>query len=189
MAPGWASAQTAPTQEEIAAGYLPYHHLIVDDFPVLDTDPSPEGMYTYGFRHYNYRGVTVPKGGGFSTRVTEWIVRCGFDRNKSWRKSWFKAFSEILPHEQGHLDISVLHSLQLATISIDKLPTGEGRTATEAAESLKRHLEALVAETSKKAQAEQDAYDAATSHGANLSKQRQWTTTIQERLKEAGESQ
>ena len=143
-------------------------------------------MFTYGFRHYNYRCITVRKGGGFSARITQWIVRYGFDRNKSWRKSWFKSFSEILPHEQGHLDISALHSVRLARTSLDRLPTGEGETSEAAIENVKKNLEALVERTSKESQAEQDAYDAATSHGGNPSKQQEWTTTLQGRLKGAG---
>jgi len=186
LAPALAVAQAPPNQKEIINGYLPYHRLVAEDFSVSDTDRSPQGMYTYGFRHYNYRGVTVSKDGHFSARVTEWIVRCGFDRNRSWRKSWFKAFNEMLPHEQGHLDISVLHSTRLARMSLDKLPVGEGESAQAAANNLKSKLEALVERTSKEAQAEQDVYDAATSHGANQSKQREWTAAIQKRLKKAG---
>jgi hypothetical protein len=186
IALGRALAQAPPTQKEITEGYLPYHHLLVEDFPISDADRSPEGMYTYGFRHYSYRYVTVRKDGGFSARVTEWSVRCGFDRNKSWRKSWFKSFNEILPHEQGHLDISILYSTRLAHTKLDRLPTGEGESVQAAADNLKTNLDALVARTSKEAQAEQDVYDTETSHGANRAKQREWTSTIQKRLKEVG---
>ncbi len=51
---------------------------------------------------------------------------------------------------------------------------------------LKKGVEALFEQTLKEGQAEQDAYDAATSEGANQSKQREWTATIRERLKKAG---
>jgi hypothetical protein len=184
---GVAQAQLPPTQQEIAQGYLPYRRLTAADFPVRDNVPSPHGMYTYGFRHYNYRSLTERgPDGRFSARVTEWVVRAGFNQNKSWRKSWFKRVDELLPHEQGHLDISLLHSVPFARMSLDKLPTGEGATAKAAADDLKKNLEALLQRVTKGAQAEQDAYDAATSHGENRARQQEWTAKINRRLREAG---
>jgi uncharacterized protein DUF922 len=186
MVPGSAIAQLPPTQKEIADGYLPYHRLVVQDFPINDTDHSPRVVVTYGFCHYACRSVTVRKDDHFSARVTKWVVRSGFDRNRSWRKGWFKSFNEILPHEQGHLDITILHCRRLARMNLDELPVGQGNSAQAAAANLKKGVEALFEQTIKEGQAEQDAYDAATSGGANQSKQREWTATIRERLKKAG---
>lgn len=187
-ASGEPSRDAAQWKKEIANGCLPYHRLVAEDFPVSDADRSPQGMYTYGFRHYNYHWVAAPNGGRSVARVTNWTVRYGFDRNKSWRKSWFKQVKETLPHEQGHLDISVLHSVPFARMSLDKLPVGEGENAQAASNDLKNKLEALVNRVSQEAQAEQDAYDAATSHGTNQAKQREWTAAIQKRLDQAGVS-
>jgi hypothetical protein len=182
-----AEAQLPPTQQEIAQGYLPYRRLTAADFPIRDNAPSPHGMYTYGFRHYNYRSATERRPDGrFSARVTEWVVRAGFNRNKSWRKSWFKRVEELLPHEQGHLDISLLHSVPFARMSLIELPIGEGSTAKAAEDDLKKKLEALLQRVTKGAQAEQDAYDAATSHGENRMRQQEWSAKINRRLREAG---
>jgi hypothetical protein len=183
---GQQSYDTPEWEKEIANGYLPYHRLVADDFPINEAANLPHGMFTSGFRHYNYHWVTVSKDGRVSARVTEWNVRYGFDRNKSWRRNGFKAVDETLPHEQGHLDISVLHSIRFARTSLDQLPVGEGESAQAAANDLKNKLQALVERVGKEAQAEQDEYDAATSHGANQSSQRQWTAAIQQRLKQAG---
>ena len=180
------SYDTPQWKKEIANGYLPYHRLVAEDFSINDADHLPHGMFTSGFRHYNYHWVTVPKDGRVSVRVTEWNVRYGFDRNKSWRRNGFKLVDETLPHEQGHLDISVLHSTRFARASLDQLPVGEGENAQMAANDLKKKLQALVERVGKEAQVEQDEYDAATSHGANQSSQRQWTAAIQQRLKQAG---
>ena len=180
-------AQLPPTPQEIAQGYLPYRRLTAADFPVRDNEPSRHGMYTLGFRRYNYRAATARGADGrFSARVTDWVVRAGFNRNRSWRKSWFKRVDELLPHEQGHLDISLLHSARFARTSLDELPTGEGATAKAAADDLRKKLEALLQRVTKGAQAEQDAYDAATSHGENRLKQQEWTARINRRLRDAG---
>jgi len=186
MVPGLAIAQLPPTQKQIADGVLPYHRLVVQDFLINDTDHSPRVAVTYGFCHYACRSVTVRNDEHFSARVTKWVVRSGFNRNRSWRKSWFKSFSEILPHEQGHLDISILHCRRLARMNLDELPIGQGNSAQAATANLMKAVEALFEQRMKAGQAEQDAYDAATSEGANQSKQREWTATIRERLKKAG---
>jgi hypothetical protein len=183
---GLTLGQNPPTHKETIEGYLPYRRLTGNDFPVRDTDPSSHGMYTSGFRHYDYRAVTVRANGRFLSRVTDWTVRAGFNRNKSWRKSWFQSLNDALPHEQGHLDISVLHSARPARTSLDKLPTGEGVTEKAAEDDLKKNLQALVRRVTKEAQSEQDAYDAAASHGANRTKQREWTANIKRRLQSAG---
>jgi hypothetical protein len=180
------SYDTPEWKKEIANGCLPYHRLVVEDFPINDAGFVPLEMFTSGFRHYTYQCVMVPKKGRFSARVTRWNVRFGFDRNKSWRRSSFKLVDETLPHEQGHLDISVLHSKRFARTGLDQLPVGEGESAPAAANDLKNKLQALVQRVSKETQAEQNTYDAGTSHGTNQSRQREWTAAIQQRLKQAG---
>jgi hypothetical protein len=119
-------------------------------------------------------------------RITEWKVRSGFNRNKSWRKSGFKDVERLLPHEQGHLDINELHSRRLARVELDDLPTGTGDTSEEAIDDLKSKLKAFTAKLSKDDQTEQDAYDAETAHGTNKSRQEAATAALQERLRQAG---
>ena|SRR6516162_552556 len=185
---GQAIHEAPPWKEEMAKGYFPYHRLAVGDFPINDAvHPGNEmGMYTMGFIHYRFKGHWIMQNGHVLDRVTEWLVWSGFNRNKSWRKSWFKPVKEALPHEQGHLDISELHGRHLAEMPLDKLPLGEGANPQAASADLGRKLQALAERVTKEAQREQDRYDAETAHGKNVSKQRDWSAAIQARLKRAG---
>ena len=185
---GQAIHEAPPWKEEIAKGYFPYHRLAVGDFPINDAvHPGNEmGMYTMGFIHYRFKGHWIMQNGHVLDRVTEWLVWSGFNRNKSWRKSWYKSVKETLPHEQGHLDISELHGRHLAEMPLDKLPLGEGANPQAASADLGRKLQALAERVTKEAQREQDRYDAETAHGKNVSKQREWSAAIQARLKRAG---
>lgn len=176
---------TPEWRKEISHGYLPYHRLARTDFPINDQTNSRYAMYTAGFFHYNYRYQCHGEGRSVA-RITEWRVRSGFNRNKSWRKSWFKDVERLLAHEQGHLDINELHSRRLARMNLDDLPIGKGETSEKAIDDLKSKLKAFAAKVSKDDQAEQDSYDAETSHGTNKSRQLAATAAIQRRLKEAG---
>ena len=114
---------TPEWRKEISQGYLPYQRLLRSDFPIVNEANSKWAMYTTGFFHNNYRYKCQGED-RVVARITEWKVRSGFNRNKSWRKSWFKDVERLLPHEQGHLDINELHSRRLARIGLDQLPTG-----------------------------------------------------------------
>lgn len=177
---------TPAWRKEIAHGCLPYHRLDRADFRIDDKAHPKYAMYTFGFFHYNYEYDCTEEDDHVIARMTEWKVRSGFNRNKSSRKSWFKAVERLLPHEQGHLDINELHSRRLAHMDLDELPAGEGETSEEAIDDLPSKLKALSAKTSKEDQAEQDAYDAETAHGTNKSKQLAAAAAIQKRLMAAG---
>jgi hypothetical protein len=177
---------TPAWRKEIANGYLPYHRLVRADFRIDDRAQPKYAMYTFAFFHFNYQYVFSDQNGQVVARVTEWRVRSGFDRNRSWRKSWYKTVEKLLPHEQGHLDINELHSRRLAHMDLDNLPMGNGRDGGEAADDLKVKLKTLSTKVSKEDQAEQDAYDARTAHGTNQVRQVAATAELQRRLKEAG---
>ncbi len=176
--PGW--------KIEISSGYLPYHRLVAADFPIDDAAHPQFGMHTAGFYHYLFKSHWTLTNDRVVARITDWTVRSGFNRNKSSRKSWFKFIQETLPHEQGHLDINEIYSRRLASMTLEELPVAEGGTAQAAFENLKIKLKALSDQVDQEAQAEQDAYDAATAHGKNVAGQREWNRRIQMRLKQAG---
>jgi hypothetical protein len=176
--PSWA--------EENARGRFPYHRLTASDFPINDAAYPQFGMHTDGFFHFQYNDRWTENNGHVVARVSDWNIWSGFDRNKSSRKSWFKKLAETLPHEQGHLDLSELHSKAFAETPIDKLPIGEGTTRKEAEADLQRKMSALSNRISAQNQTEQDRYDAETNHGANAAKQREWEAAIQARLIRAG---
>lgn len=177
---------TAEWKQEISNGYLPYRRLHFEDFPVNDRVHPQHDMFTWSFCHYNYRWVAPPSNGRVVARVTNWTVRSGFDRNKSSRKSWCRPTTELLAHEQGHLDIGELYGRRLARLTLEQLPTGSGSTTQAAAEDLKNKLEQMFSKYMSQAQAEHDAYDETTSHGTNYGRQKQRNAAIQNRLKQAG---
>jgi hypothetical protein len=170
----------------MAKGYFPYHLLVASDFPINDKVHPDSGMYTRGFFHYRYWDHLVAQNGRATDRVAEWIVWSGFDRNKSSRKSGFKLVDETLSHEQGHLDISELHSRRFAHTSLDKLPIGEGPGPEEASADLRAKMQAMADRVGEEAQKEQDLYDTETAHGKNASKQLEWSAAIHARLGRAG---
>lgn len=177
---------TPAWRKEIANGCLPYHRLVRADFRLDDRAHPEYAMYTFAFFHFNYRYEFSEESGQVVARVTEWKVRSGFDRNRSWRKRWYKTVEKLLPHEQGHLDINELHSRRLAHMDLDKMPIGKGKSAADAADDLKVKLKTLSTKVSEEDQAEQDAYDARTAHGTNQARQVAATAELQRRLKEAG---
>jgi hypothetical protein len=177
---------TPDWRKEIAHGYLSYHRLARVDFRVDDKAHPKYAMYTFGFFHYNYEPTCIKEGNRVIARITEWRVRSGFNRNKSSRKSWFKDVERLVIHEQGHLDINELHSRRLAHMKLEQLPVGEGRTSEAALADLRSKVTELSDKTSKEDQAEQDSYDAETSHGTNRVKQVAATAAIQKRLQAAG---
>jgi uncharacterized protein DUF922 len=180
---GRPSDSAAAWKEEIAAGYLPYRRLVCEDFPIDDRVHWENGIYTAGFFHYDYKFRCVTSKRRVVARVTEWVVRSGFDRNKSSRKSWFTSFERFLPHEQGHLDINEIHSRRLANTTLNKLPLGEGSTCKEAADDLKKKLDSLANRCSQEAQTEQNKYDQETARGRDELKQKEATADLEARLK------
>jgi len=172
--------------EENAKGRFSYHRLTASDFPINDAAHPQFGMHTQGFFRFHYNDRWTEDNGHVVARVVDWNVWSGFDRNKSSRKSWFKKVAETLPHEQGHLDLSELHSKAFAEPPGDKLPAGDGATRKEAEADLQRKMSAPSKRISAQKQIEQDRYDAETNHGANAAKQREWEATIQARLVRAG---
>src|SRR5207237_10390362 len=120
-----------------------------------------------------------------TAKVTELIVRSGYDRNKSWRRRSFDAVQSILAHEQGHLDINELHADEFKKLRPSELPAGIGLSGPAAMEDLRQKVQALAARILKESQAEQDLYDAETNHGAIGSQQLRWTAALQKRLKDA----
>ena len=172
--------------EEKAKGHFPYHRLVAADFQINDSVHPDNGMYTRGFYRFHYNDRCSDSSGHVVARITDWIVWSGFDRNKSSRKSWFKKVAETLAHEQGHLDLSELHSKAFAETPIDTLPIGEGASAKEAEADLQRKMTAFSDRITAQNQVEQDRYDAETNHGKNAVKQQEWSADIHTRLQRAG---
>lgn len=180
------SSDTTEWKEEIARGYIPYHRLTRDDFPINNKVEPKYAMLTSGFIHYQYRYELTASAEHTVARITKWVVRSGFDRTGSSRKSRLRHGQYPLLHEQGHLDIWALHGAQLANVELNDLPVGEGTSVQEAIGDLEIKVRARGSAAFSKCVAEQVSYDAETSHGSNAAKQRSATVAIRKRLKAAG---
>ncbi len=169
-------------KDEVAHGYLPYRKLKYEDFPIADGIPTPHLMHTEGFFHYSYKARWSQDGDSFTARISELTVRSGFDQNKSWKQSTFRETKALLDHEQGHLDISELHTNEFRK---SRIPVGSGDTGVAALEDLKTKIREISDRCNQESREEQAKYDQETSHGANTASQQQWTAALRQRLDEA----
>jgi hypothetical protein len=170
-------------KDEIAKGYLPYRKLVFSDFPAFDNTTSRHEMFTQGFVHYGFNARWNETGRGATAKVSNLTVRSGFDRNKSWRRSFAKNDPLLIEHEQGHLDINELHADEMRQIK--EMPVGKGIDYQEAMESLRRQMREIAERIIKEAQDEQNRYDQETNHGQNFVKQKLWTEALRERCQQA----
>lgn len=112
---------------------------------------------------------------GFKTNMNnasgkpEVIVYNKFYINKSWVRSDAK-IPDILRHEQGHFDLCELYTR--------KLKQRMDEFNFSASVNLKQDLYNIYNEISLEYEKRQQAYEQETSHGTNLSVQRNWTNAI-----------
>ncbi|MFI5387096.1 MAG: DUF922 domain-containing protein [Fimbriimonadales bacterium] len=168
-------------KSEIAHGYLPYRKLTYDDFPVANGVPTPHWMHTEGFFHYSYKTRWSERDGVITAKVTEIVIRSGFDQNKSWKQGTITETKALLEHEQGHLDINELHASEFRKAT---MPEGIGSTGIEAMEDLKVKIRAVCDKWDQESKAEQAKYDNDTNHGAIQAQQEAWTAALKKRLEE-----
>ncbi len=139
-------SQIPTWQDEIAKGCVPYHQLAVDDFRI-DDQAHPDGAYwVRAFIHPYWHYITIRNSGWWYAYVDQWIVRSGFDKGASSRKSKFHEMKRALPHVQAYLDIYELYGRQLATLKPGELPSGRGATPQEAIDVLNKSLDAFLKE-------------------------------------------
>src|SRR4029079_1450055 len=132
-------------EEEKQKGYLPYHQLTVDDFPIDDKSHPGAAWWVKPFIHPRYNPMpTNPRAGAFFIYVQDWAVYSGFDRNKSFRSSKFREMKSALPYAQALLDINEVCARKLAALQPAELPRGTGRTQAEATKDLETRLGEMV---------------------------------------------
>lgn len=179
-------AQPAHQVRLESRGLVPYHRLTLADFAINDKFKPRWMMVSVEFCLPQYGHVVENRDGCVVARVSEWAILSGLDRPNSSRKSWFTDFKNGLIHEQGHHDINELHARELAAVSIDTLPVGEGYTPTEAIHNLDDAIETFVSQFMSKSNLEQMIYDRETSHESNGTLQKKWTAKLNKRLRLAG---
>jgi hypothetical protein len=180
------ATEPIPTwKDEIAKNYLPYHQLMLEDFPINDEAHPEMAYWMQPFVHYYYHYLSkVSPGGMIYINVTDWTVFSGFDKNLSARNSKFREMKMFLPYIQALLDISDLHARQLGALKAGELPSGEGKTFTQARAQLEDRVAALVQIRAWEAQKETDAFREATKNGQNQKKVRELAAAIKKRLAE-----
>lgn len=108
--------------------------------------------------------------------TSEVIVKCFFDRTKSWTKDTESVY--LLAHEQLHFDITELFVRKLR-----KQLVALGSDCRQ----LNEHIEKFYNENYKDYVAYQDAYDRETHHSLNKEKQAFWEEKVKQELEELRE--
>jgi hypothetical protein len=184
-AAGAAQSPGAPAtaEEEQQKGYLPYHELTVDDFPIDDKTHPGAAWWVKPFIHPKFNpNPTNPRPGAFFVYVADWGIYSGFDKNKSFRSSKFKGMKEALPYAQALLDINEIYARQLAMLQPAELPRGTGRTQADATKDLENQLGDIVNAKLMEMKAEMDALGTATKNGEDKKKLAEMSADIKKRL-------
>ena len=170
-------------EDEILNGYLPYHQLTAEDFPIKD-DLGPETAYrVQPFIHYYYNCIgKMAQSGVVYAYVKDWTVFSGFNKNLSGRKSKFREMKDQLAYAQTFIDINELYARRLGALQPGELPSGSGRTWPEAQRELEDRLEKLCESQLREARKESETFANATKNGQNKKRVRELSAVIKKRL-------
>jgi hypothetical protein len=170
-------------KDEIAKGYLPYHQLTVDDFPI-DDHVHPEGAcWIQGYiRPYYHYQAKLSANGFVYAYITDWTVFSGFDKSQSSRKSTVRDMKPYLLSAQVTLDLNEIFARELAALKAGELPSGQGETFEKACAQLDDRVRAFVQTKVWQAEKETEAFSKATNQGQNQKKVRELSAKIRKRL-------
>ena len=179
-----ANTQAFPKwEDEILNGYIPYHQLTADDFPVKDDSGTEFAYWVQPFVHYYYTSVGKTAQGGITyAYVKDWTVFSGFNKNLSGRKSKFRGMKDELPYAQAILDINELYARRLAALTPVEFPSGSGTSWPEAQRQLENRIETLCQIQIAEARKEAETLAKATNNGRNKKRLRELTAAIKKRL-------
>jgi hypothetical protein len=169
-------------QDEIAKGFVPYHQVTIDDFPIDDKTQSEMAYSIKPFIDPRYHYLLMRNGDWFYAYLDKWVIFSGLDKNQSWRKSKFREMERSLPHAQAWLDLNEICARQLAALKPGELPSGRGATPREAAAALHQNLDVFLKEKYKVLQAEAEEFQKATNRGMNTKKVSELGKAIRKRL-------
>jgi hypothetical protein len=172
-------------KDEIAKGYLPYHQLTAEDFPINDEAHPKIAFRLQPFAHqFCHYALKLSSNGFVYAYVTDWIVFSGFDKNLSSRNGKFREMKTFLPYMQAIFDIGELHARKLAALKPGELPSGQGETFEKARAQLDDRLRAMSQTKAWDSQKEIDEFEKATNKGQNQKKVRELGAEIKKRLAE-----
>jgi hypothetical protein len=166
---------------------IPYRLLTWNDFPVNDQIGDSMSAHTQARLRYNYQPRYSRRGALVVAMVGAIEIQSGFDRSRSWRKSQFKSDpTELLAHEQGHLDLNEIRAVQLRQLKLSSYPVGMGATAQAAADDLRGKLKTFMDAQIAEIQQQHDRYDKETNHGRQAEPQKQWLDKIKQVREQLG---
>jgi len=166
-------------------GYLPYHQLTADDFPINDTGHPGMTYWVQPFLNYYYHSIGRVQHGMYFAYVKDWTVFSGFNKNLSGRKSNFRTIKEELPYAQAFLDINELYGRRLAALQPAEFPRGSGRSWPEAQRNLEDAIEKVSQRQMIEIRKETEKLATATNNGQNKKRVRELGAAIKKRLAQA----
>jgi hypothetical protein len=173
-------------EDEIMNGYLPYHQLTVDDFPLIDTLDAHATFSVQPFVHHYYNCMSkMAKGGMIYAYVKEWTVFSGFNKNLSGRRRQFRAMKDELPYAQAILDLNEIYARKMAALEPGEFPSGSGATWASAMRQLETGVETLCQRQLAETRREADTFVRATNNGQNKRRVRELSAAIKKRLAQA----
>ena len=173
-------------EDEIMNGYLPYHQLTVDDFPVIDTLDANATYSVQPFVHTYYNCISkMAQGGMIYAYVKDWTVFSGFNKNLSGRRRQFHNMKDELPVAQAVLDINEIYARKMAALQPGEFPSGSGTTWASALRQLETRVEAVCQRQLAEMRKETNTFARATNNGQNKKRVRELSAAIKKRLAQA----
>jgi hypothetical protein len=177
------ASRTLPTlQDEIAKGFIPYHQLTIEDFPINDQVHREAGFWVKTFVHPYWWAQYRFAPNSIYAYIGEWVVFSGLDKNESSHKSWLQDMKSELPYAQALLDINEIHARRLAALKSGELPRGEGASLKATRANLVTKIHLFCQREFAQIQAEMDEFAKATNKGSNQKKVRELAAEIKKRL-------
>ena len=177
-----ASPSVPTLQDETARGFIPYHQLAANDFPINDQVHPGAGFWVKTFIHPFWLAQFRFSRSSIYAYVSEWTVFSGLDKNESSRKSWFQNLKTDLPYAQALLDINEIHARRVAALKSGELPRGQGTSLEATRADLTRKMRLFCGREFELMQAEMEEFERATDNGSNHKKVRELGAELKKRL-------
>jgi hypothetical protein len=168
--------------DEMAKGFVPYHQLAIEDFPINDKAHPEATFWIKPFIIPRYYCYLKPGVGMVYAYVAEWVVFSGLDKNESTRKSRFHDMKNQLPFAQALLDINEVSARELAALKSGDLPRGSGPSFEAAKRDLEGQMNVFLNQKYEKMNAGREAFLKATDHGQNKKKVQELGAGLAKRL-------
>ena len=177
-----ASPSLPTLEDETAKGFVPYHQLTIDDFPINDQAHSDARFWIKTFVHPYWWAQYRFSRSSIYAYVGGWVVFSGLDKNESSRKSSVDGMKTDLPYAQALLDINEIHARRLAALRPGELPRGEGTSLEATRANLTKKMKLFCEREYELTQEDMDEFAKSTNKGSNQKKVRELGAEIKKRL-------